>query len=203
MNNNPSKLTDRSREKRTRYVVLGMLLQGPANGYAIQQRISTSVGNFWQESFGQIYPTLVALEAEGLVRTVPQPTNRKGTQAYEITPPGRLALREWVARPPQPQPERNELLLKVFFAELDPDAVAEHVARAQSDARLSCERLKEMATALKRELGAHPSLPAWLATIAYGVVGQQTLATWCEKTAGALGRMPSDRRKLVRKRSGR
>ncbi len=186
MKDNPT--PEPSREKRTRYVVLGMLLQGPANGYALRQRISATVGNFWQESFGQLYPTLRALEVEGLVLPGAD-LGPKGAQAYEISAAGRLALRDWLARPPQPQPERNELLLKVFFAELAPLVVAEHIARAKSEARRLAERLRKMRSELQQDLAGQLALPAWLATLDYGLAGQAALEAWCGNTLSALGKM--------------
>ena len=36
-------------------------------GYGLRQAIAGSVGHFWQESFGQLYPTLRRLAQEGLV----------------------------------------------------------------------------------------------------------------------------------------
>ena len=174
------------REKRTRYVVLGMLLQGPANGYALRQRIAASVGNFWQESFGQLYPTLLELEASGLVSSSARVGGRQGVQTHAITPAGRRALRDWLSRPPQPVPERNELLLKVFFAELAPQEARGHVLRARDEARRTLQDLRRTRASLRKDLVQHPSWPAWLATIDYGIAGQQALEVWCTKTARSL-----------------
>ena len=181
------------RERRTRYVVLGMLLQGPANGYEVRQRIATSVGNFWQESFGQLYPTLHQLLREDLVeRSDATPGPREG-QRYAITGTGRQALRAWLARPPRPQPERNELLLKVFFAELAPDEVRDHVVRAGAAASDDARRLAALETAVTARLADHPALPAWLATLDYGRIGNQLLDEWASRTAARLTAMATAR----------
>lgn len=181
------------RERRTRYVVLGMLLQGPANGYEVRQRVAASVGNFWQESFGQLYPTLHQLLGEGLVELVDTTPGPREGQRYDITSAGRQALRAWLARPPRPQPERNELLLKVFFAELAPDEVARHVARAGAEAGADARRLDELRAAVIARAGQHPSLPAWLATLDYGQVGGQLLESWARRTAEQLAAMAAAR----------
>ena len=47
----------------TAEALLGMLSLGPMSGYEIRQPIEESIGNFWRESFGQIYPTLKRLVA--------------------------------------------------------------------------------------------------------------------------------------------
>ena len=46
---------------------LGALTLRPMSGYDLRQFFSENLAFFWSESFGQIYPMLHALEAEGLV----------------------------------------------------------------------------------------------------------------------------------------
>ena len=48
-------------------VLLGLLTIEPMSGYDLGQAIRTSVGFFWNESYGQIYPNLKKLAAEGFV----------------------------------------------------------------------------------------------------------------------------------------
>ena len=44
---------------RTAYVVLGILaIHDNQSGYEIRKTIEQSVGFFWGESYGQLYPTL-------------------------------------------------------------------------------------------------------------------------------------------------
>ena len=47
--------------------LLGLLSLGPMSGYDIRQLIPQSIGHFWSESYGQIYPGLKRLAAAGLV----------------------------------------------------------------------------------------------------------------------------------------
>src|SRR5580658_2289456 len=55
-----------SREKASRFAVLGMLSLGEKlSGYDIRKVISESTANFWSESYGNIYPVLKRLLAEG------------------------------------------------------------------------------------------------------------------------------------------
>ncbi len=56
------------RESKTQYALLGILSQCEMNGYEIRKYIETTISFFWNESFGQIYPTLKRLEEEGLIR---------------------------------------------------------------------------------------------------------------------------------------
>ncbi|MFW6201785.1 MAG: hypothetical protein ACOC8B_04355 [Gemmatimonadota bacterium] len=56
------------RGSRTRYVLLGVLAGGPKTGYEIKRMIDESIGHFWSESYGRIYP--------GLERGSPTPGSR-------------------------------------------------------------------------------------------------------------------------------
>ena len=47
-----------ARQAQTSTAVLGVLSIGSLTGYEIRQAISTVLGHFWHESFGQIYPCL-------------------------------------------------------------------------------------------------------------------------------------------------
>ena len=88
------------RANRTRYTILGVLTRGPMTGYDIKRYIEISVGNFWRESYGQIYPTLRSLTEDGLVRRqTRQQRGRPGRHVYSITGKGRKELREWLLCP--------------------------------------------------------------------------------------------------------
>src|SRR5437588_784579 len=54
-------------------VVLGMLRMGKRTGYEIKQLVDVSTRFFWAASYGQIYPELKRLDAQGLVVGTPQP----------------------------------------------------------------------------------------------------------------------------------
>lgn len=101
------------REKTTTFVLLGVLAAGgPMTGYDLRGWIRDAVGHFWSESFGQIYPELKRMTAEGLVSAAASADGRK---PYRITPAGRAALTAWLERQPQPETVRSELLLKLYF----------------------------------------------------------------------------------------
>ncbi|WP_224365348.1 PadR family transcriptional regulator [Hyalangium versicolor] len=177
------------RQNRTRPAVLGALARGPASGYEIRRRIESSFGHFWQESLGQLYPTLSALSGEGLIRVADEGGHgdRKRVR-YAITKAGREALALWLKEAPAPHVERNELLLKVFFANEGKlaDALA-HLESSLRDAQAQRDILLTLAkeifpTGEPRETEA---LLGWL-TLDYGLVGLRAHIDWCE---GALRRL--------------
>src|SRR5262249_61796934 len=92
----------------TEYAVLGMLAMGPGSGYDLKKRIEGSVAHFWSESYGQIYPILSRLAAEGLIaRRLERQKGKPDRHVYSITAagperPGRLAR----APPPRPGKKR-------------------------------------------------------------------------------------------------
>ena len=57
-----------TRARSTPYAVLGMLSLSPMSGYDIRKESETSIGFFWSESYGQIYPALRELETRRLIR---------------------------------------------------------------------------------------------------------------------------------------
>ena len=87
-------IIEEKRKTTTTDALLGMLTMGETSGYELKQRIEWSIGNFWSESYGQIYLTLKRLEREGLV--VSSPGGRAGQKIYAITEPGRAHLAEWL-----------------------------------------------------------------------------------------------------------
>ncbi len=102
-----------ARGLRTRWVLLALLAtEGPLNGFQLRNLIRHRLRFFWDESFGQIYPTLRQLEAEGLITKVVQ-SGRK--TSWSIEPEGRQAVKEWMKTPPREEYVRWELLLRVMF----------------------------------------------------------------------------------------
>ena len=54
--------------------MLGLLAGGPRSGYDIKSIVDRSTRFFWAASYGQIYPELRRLEAEGLIEGEDSPT---------------------------------------------------------------------------------------------------------------------------------
>ncbi|MBM9501085.1 PadR family transcriptional regulator [Leptospira sp. 201903071] len=105
-----------ARINKTRYALLGILGEAPMNAYGIKKTIEQSIGFFWQESFGQIYPILKQLEKEACLKSSKEKKESGSeTTIYKITPKGKKELKEWLEKPVEKSPYRNELLLKLFF----------------------------------------------------------------------------------------
>jgi DNA-binding PadR family transcriptional regulator len=181
------------RQNRTRWVVLGMLTTGPMSGYGLRQRIAGSVGHFWQESYGQLYPTLRQLAAEGLVEARPARGGPgRGGAVYHLTPRGREALAAWVALPPVLEPERNEVLLKVFFAgAVPPEVTARNLAGVAAALAGQRAQLEAIAARLDAAPVRHPDEPYWRLTLDFGLAFMRTALEWLERAQRVLRARPA------------
>ena len=182
---------------RTRFAVLGALTLGPRSGYGLRQLIDGSFGNFWRESYGQLYPVLRALVADGLAESEAPGAGTGERARYRITPPGRAELRRWLDEPAAEEVPRVEVLLKLFFAaDLSPERRAAHVrrhvgrCRALHEARLA--RYAAIEARLAEQHAEHPGRPYWLATVRYGQHASRAALAWCDETLAALGGAPDD-----------
>lgn len=181
-----------SRENTCRYAVLGMLSRRPMSGYDVRRAIEESVGHFWQESYGSLYPTLERMVEEGEVALESEERSAGGRvkKVYGITESGRQVLAEWLRRPVAPHVERNELLLKLFFgAQVGPRASLEHVERSRAEAEGLLVALRGLERELLRERGSHPELPYWHLSIRAGLLGLEAHLRWCDEAREALNRL--------------
>ena len=105
-----------AKTNKTEFALLGILIIEPMSGYDLKSYIQQSIGYFWQESYGQIYPALRRLSERKLV-TKRKAKNSRGPEryVYSITAAGRKAFKHWLATEPEPETIRHELLLKLFF----------------------------------------------------------------------------------------
>ena len=193
------------RENRSRYAVLGALTLAPMSGYDLRTFFDQSVRFFWTESYGQIYPILTRLAAEGLVAPAPPSAAGGGggggggahprRTVYAITARGRAALAEWLGEPVEQEVGRIEILLKLFFApEGDPAAARDHVAafREYHVARLA--QFDAVEARIRRQHAGRAELPYWLLTLSYGQHVSRALLAWCdeaERTVRAAAAPPS------------
>jgi PadR family transcriptional regulator, regulatory protein AphA len=170
------------REAATRYVLLGAIdALKAASGYEIKQLIQLAIGNFWNESFGQIYPALKDLAGEGLIAATDEDIGPREQRRFKITDAGREALSAWVRKPPYPDRPRSELLLKLFFGKFaDPDwardaltAARDQYGKAQKIAAMGFDQTLS-------EDAADPSLVYYLIVADAGRTIQAARKQWAE-----------------------
>ena len=133
--------------------ILGVLGWAPMSGYEVKKTVDSTVGYVWGPARSAIYAVLPRLVDAGLAtaRKVAQ-SQRPDKIVYRITSAGRAALKAWIEETPvPPDPDRNALMLKVFFGDLaSPEVLADQI-RAR---RLEAEQLREDMD--RYEAGADP-----------------------------------------------
>lgn len=100
---------------KTRYAILGMLLDGPCSGYEIKSLMGRSTAYFWRESDSTIYPMLKLLAKEGKALSKIVYVGKKKKEVFSITELGREEFNTWFENPTGSEIPRNEFLLKLFF----------------------------------------------------------------------------------------
>lgn len=179
-----------ARRDRSRYTILACLSVRPMSGYDVKQFLDGTIAHFWHESYGQIYPTLRALEADGMIEGRDDAGDARGRRVYTLTDAGLAALRSWLAEPPEPDVPRYEMSLKLFFADQLPvEVTLAHLAthRALHAAMREAYRTRELE--LRDELAGSPHLPYWLAVLRGGIHYAEMVVAWCDETVATLKRL--------------
>jgi len=186
-----------ARSNTSRYALLGLLSLGPRSGYDLKKLIDGSIAHFWSESFGQIYPILRGLEAEGLARRRSERQNGKpDRQVYSLTSRGREELQRWLQHPARPEGFRSELLLKLFLgAHVPLDATVRQIQEFRKRQQALLGTYAGLQRRLRSEARDHPDLPYWLMTLDYGQRRAAALARWSDEALTTLERMRRGRRR--------
>jgi DNA-binding PadR family transcriptional regulator len=174
------------RATQTDLAVLAVLSIEPMTGYALRDAIRTHLGAFWSESFGQIYPALSRLRADGLVAA--GEGDRSGSSLHSLTAAGRARLVELMREPPVSAPPRNGMLLRLFFGSVLGAAACHDLV---TEARAQAVAMLEYLAAARRETESDPvglpQRPYWLMTISAGEHSARAAIAWADETLATLG----------------
>jgi DNA-binding PadR family transcriptional regulator len=173
------------RPNQTETAVLGALSVAPLTGYQVRETIRDVLGHFWSESFGQIYPALARLEADGMIQR--EGGDRTGSSTFSLTPAGQERLRERLGEPLVPQAPRNGLMLRLFFGrQLGPERCRELVVEARDRANATLATF----SAIRAEIAGEPAhaddAPYWLVTVSAGEHAARATLAWADETIAAL-----------------
>ena len=171
----------------TEAAVLGLLTRGEQSGYDLRKNAALGVGYFWAPAKSHIYAVLPRLVRDGLARRrdVAQ-TRRPSKQLYRLTAAGTQALREWLEEPPAEQaPNRNALLLKLYFADVSGvETAVRHVERHRAQLAEQLERYERVESEIDpREEDFFANL-----TLQYGLARVRASISWADQTLRALRR---------------
>jgi DNA-binding PadR family transcriptional regulator len=174
----------------TAAALLGFLHAGEQSGYELAGTAQRVIGDFWTVTRSQVYRELAALAGRGLVEEGER--GARSRRPYQITPAGRTAFADWIARPPGTEQIRYPLLLTMSFGPwLGPerllDLVAEH--RCLHEDRLA--RYLGVAAERADELG-----PYHMVTLTFGIHYERAVLAWMDDVpqllAGARAGSPGE-----------
>ena len=177
-----------SRVNKSQYALLGMLTLGPMSGYDMKKLFDGSLRNFWTESYGQIYPILRRLVAQGWATLKEDPQGGKlDRKVYAITAKGRAALQKWLQEPTEAPGFRLEILLKLFFGPEVPVEVSRRQVLAFREIAVeTLESYKSIEAGLRQDKSGHPGQPYWMITLDYGRTYFEGVIAWCDRTLKRL-----------------
>ena len=126
----------------TELALLGFVLEGPRHGYAIYQELTEPNGLWlvWRMKQSQLYALLSRLEANGFLASFKgeAEAGRPPRKMYQLTSSGKQAFHQWLIAPTNRGRQfRLDLLIKLFFAQREGQAVLEKLLDAQRNACLS------------------------------------------------------------------
>ena len=146
-------------KRKTAFAILGLLAWKPMSGYDIKKVVDVGLSHFWNENYGQIYPTLDRLVKDGLATKKSQRKSGKRQRfVYTITRKGRKEFRAWIHQPTDAPVVRNELQLKFFLSSsLPPSSGAELIEAHRSQQQAVLEEFRQSERLLLRALRAGES----------------------------------------------
>ena len=173
-----------SRENKTQFALLGILMFQSFSGYEIKKAINYGIGFFWSEDYGSIYPELGKLEKKGFVKKEYVRQEKKPSKnVYSITDEGKKHFSEWLSRPADYEKIRHEMLLKIFFGHYSTSG--ENIEKLNTEKEFHenlLDKYHEINNHLSEE--SHPSKNEkkyWLMTLDYGIKYSSMTIKWCEE----------------------
>ena len=166
-------------QNKTRYAILGMLLEGPCTGYEIKSLMARSTVYFWRETDSTIYPMLKLLAKEGKAVSEIVNVGKKTKEVFSITEAGKKEFKAWLKEETGDETPRNEFLLKLFF-----------ITKPEEMVRLFQERLErtkntyEEFRRIEERLEGFPDSPRKairLKALQYGIAQLELEIKWLKK----------------------
>jgi DNA-binding PadR family transcriptional regulator len=169
----------------TDYVVLGLLLDGPAHGYDLRRRAEETLGDLGHVAWSQMYSVLRRLERFGWIAASP----REGgygppRRVVALTDAGEAAFWSWAQAPvTHPRDLRMGLLVRLAFLQRHrPGAVPDTIERQARVVRQTLDRVE-------RPTSPDPDLGGWAAMVrGFRASLLRGTLQWLEETSQALAR---------------
>ncbi len=173
------------------YIILGYLMSKDMSGYDLKLRMASCTSNFFDASFGSIYPALKRLESKNYITLREIVEGGKYKKMYSINEDGRRIFLSWLETPIVFVRTRHDHLVNLFFYDLLPEEKA--IANLID--------LKNQIETLLNELKGHMSkaeqMPEYkrqyffqFSTIEYGISYYSFILGWCNDFIKRLEEKP-------------
>jgi DNA-binding PadR family transcriptional regulator len=167
------------------YVILGFLDAedaAPLSGYDIKQLVDRSVRLFFAASYGQIYPELKRLAAEGMIEQADSASGGRARTTFRITAQGRELLREWLLEPENRVEMRDQGLLRIFFSSsLSSDDRLRKLRELRDERAAGLAALEQLDRSLAPPRREMPDL-----VLDYGLGLHRYVIDWCDRAIAAI-----------------
>lgn len=184
------------KENTTCYIILGLLTHKDMSGYDIKKMIDTSISNFWDAGYGQIYPTLKTLEKDGFV-IKKSDSNSKGPDkfVYSITGEGKDELVKWLSLPGEKEYVKYEMLLKLFFGKfLEPEENIKRIDNYKKNIQKRVELLELWKEKKLDTINTNDDHFYYYLTILFGEHIYKACVEWADKAEALI----EDREKMIK-----
>jgi DNA-binding PadR family transcriptional regulator len=179
--------------------ILLSLLREPMSGSDLVRLFQGTIAHFWRADLSQIYRALEALEHEGCLRSVSQPSARgPARRVYRLTSRGRKRLAEWIRSPAKIPAAKLEYLAQIFSvtADREPAARAREILMSmRQEAADSVEVLDAIDRRIQEFTRDRGPLPAFLfypwLTLRHGLLRRRAVLAWIDESLEHLDRRPS------------
>jgi DNA-binding PadR family transcriptional regulator len=171
-----------AKDNTTAYIILGLLVHESSSGYDLKKKIDRMISMFWDVGYGQLYPTLKALEKEGYILSTAEKSSKGPDRyIYEITASGRQKLSDWLTQAASKEYIRYEILLKLFFGnQLSP---SENIKKIEAFKKLhekDLELIKLYKHNLKEYFYSSPDHLYYYLTVLFGEYIYKAYLDWSD-----------------------
>jgi DNA-binding PadR family transcriptional regulator len=168
------------------HALLGLINYQPSTGYELRTVFSESIQFFWNATLPQIYRTLNQMESQGWLTAKVEPQEGKPSRkVYSITDEGIRELKRWLESKPEIMPERNPLLLKVFFGRMaNSEALNKIIKGLRAHHKILLEQYATETTNIISHYAEVCSSPNdasfWKLTLDFGQRYSKMVVEWCD-----------------------
>ena len=168
-----------AQERKIDMVILGLLSHEDLTGYDIKKRIDGAISFFWKGSFGNIYPALRDMQAQGMLIKRNTSTGGREKFIYHLTERGKAVLKDWLAEESARNELKYETLLKLFFGSAGGRSVSVHTIEVfEREIEKDLKMLKRYCEILKKAQDDEDHIYYYL-TASFGVETYEAYLRWC------------------------